>query len=465
VPVVLETGAEAPMIVERITRLPFSSEAVWAWHTRPGAFERLAPPWERVRVVSRTGGIENGARVTLEMKVGLFPLTWVALQRDVEPGRRFVDEQVAGPFSRWVHLHEFTPDGPGGCVLRDRIEFVPPLGPAGAVFGEPLVQHKVERMLQYRHDTLRDDLAAHSGVAPRRIVVSGATGLIGSTLVPFLTTGGHHVTRLVRRATKQGDVTWDPDRNILPAAVLEGVDVVIHLAGANIAGGRWTTDRKNVLVESRVRGTGLLARTMAGLTQRPSAFVSVSGVGIYGDRGDAVLDDDALPGTGFLADLAQQWERAANPAAAAGIRVTHPRLGIVFSPAGGALGKLLPPFLLGMGGPMGSGHQWMSPGSIDDTVGALHFASLHPELTGAFNAVGPEPITNAGFARTLGRVLGRPALLPVPAPALRLLLGEMADQTLLASQRALPARLTTLGFRFRHPTVEAALRHVLGRVA
>jgi uncharacterized protein (TIGR01777 family) len=395
----------------------------------------------------------------------------VAEHREVVEGRQFVDVQVEGPFARWTHLHAFEPDGADGAVVRDRIEFEVPCGALGAAVGGGRARHKLEAMLRYRHDTLLADLTAHRGVAPRTFVVSGATGLVGSALVPFLTTGGHTVVRLVRRASAPGphgasrDVVWDPARGVLPAAELEGADAVVHLAGANIAGARWTAARKRLLLESRVQGTDLVARTIAGLARRPAALVSVSGVGIYGDRGDEVLEDSATPGSGFLTDLALRWEAAAEPARERGIRTTHPRLGIVLSPAGGALARLLPPFRLGLGGPIGTGRQWMSSASIDDVVGMLYWSALRDEASGPFNAVGPDSVRNAAFAHTLGRVLDRPAFIPVPATPLRLVFGEMADAALLGSQRVVPTLLTRMGYPYRHPTLKDALLHVLGRVA
>jgi uncharacterized protein (TIGR01777 family) len=448
--------------VERSTRLPFSAEQVWAWHVRPGAFERLTPPWERARVLERPASLEDGSRAVLEVRVGPVPVRWVALHHDVVPGRGFVDEQVEGPFASWVHEHVFTPEREG-CVVTDRITCTPPLGAAGAL-AIPFVRTKLERMLRYRHAVLASDLHVHAraGLAPMHVAVTGASGLVGSALVPFLTTGGHKVTRLVRRSPGAGEVQWRPDAGTIDVAALAGVDAVIHLAGESIAGGRWSAARKRELRESRTGPTRLLAEALARMERRPQALVSVSATGYYGSRGSEVLPDDAAPGQDFLASLAQEWEAAAEPAAAAGIRVAHPRFGIVLSPAGGALAKMLPAFLAGGGGPLGGGEQWMPWSSIDDAIGMLHLA-LGPVATGSFNAVAPSPVTNAQFARTLGRVLSRPAVLPVPAPALRLLFGEMADGTVLASTRALPRRLERWGYHFVHTDLEPALRHVLGR--
>jgi hypothetical protein len=374
-----------------------------------------------------------------------------------------VDVQDEGPFSSWVHEHEMTPDGPGATLMRDCITCVPPLGGAGALFGGPMLRSKLERMLRYRHATLAADLAAHAGVAPKRFVIAGATGLIGSALVPFLTTGGHQVTRLVRSHPAPGDALWDPGRGTIDASVLAGADAVINLAGANVAGGRWTAARKQLLIDSRVRSAGLLAQAMTRTAQGPPVLVSASATGFYGDRGEEPLGDEAAPGAGFFPSLVQAWEGAADPAARAGVRVAHPRFGIVLSPAGGALGRLLPPFLAGVGGPVGSGRQWGGWASIDDAISLLYLAAMDSRVRGAFNAVAPAPTRNAELARTLGHVLQRPALLPLPAAALELMFGEMARATLLASTRVLPELLQEYRFRHRHVQLEAALRHVLGR--
>ncbi len=451
------------LIVERTTRIECPVEEVWQWHTRPGAFERLTPPWEKVRLLERTGGIENGARVVLEVKAGPVHFRWVAVHRDVVEGSRFVDVQESGPFATWAHEHEMTADGPGWTIMRDCVTCEPPLGSAGSFFSAPVIRHRLERTLRYRHATLAADLAAHAGITPRRFVVSGATGMIGSALVPFLTTGGHQVTRLVRRSPAPGDALWDPDRGTIDASVLSGADAVINLAGANVAGGRWTAERKQYLIDSRVRPAGLLAQVIARSAPRPPVFVSVSASGFYGDRGDEPLGDEAPPGAGFFPSLAQAWEGAADQAIAAGVRVAHPRFGIVLSPAGGALGKLLLPFRAGLGGRAGNGRQWFGWSSIDDAVSLLYLAAINPHVRGAFNAVAPAPSRNSDLARTLGRVLERPALIPVPAAALKLLFGEMAEATLLASARVLPELLQEYHFHHRHMHLEAALRHVLGR--
>ncbi|MGH7701577.1 MAG: TIGR01777 family oxidoreductase [Gemmatimonadales bacterium] len=296
-----------------------------------------------------------------------------------------------------------------------------------------------------------------------RLAVTGASGLIGSSLVPALSGAGHQVTRLVRSAPAAGEIRWNPAAGELDPNHLEGLDAVVHLAGENIAGGWWTAERKRRILESRVQGTRLLAGVLAGLKSPPKVLVSASAVGYYGDRGDSILTEESPAGEGFLAAVAEAWESAAKPARTVGIRVVHLRLGMVLSRAGGALAQMLPPFRLGLGGPLGNGRQWMSWVALDDAIGALLHALATETLTGPVNAVAPEPVTNADFTRTLGRVLHRPTLFRVPASVLRLTLGEMADALLLSCTRVLPHRLLESGYRFHQPSLEGALRHLLTR--
>lgn len=296
------------------------------------------------------------------------------------------------------------------------------------------------------------------------MAVTGSHGLIGSALVPALVAAGHRVRRLVRSQPGPGDVVWDPAGGTIDAAGLEGVDGVVHLAGVGIGDKRWTAAQKARILDSRVKGTALLATTLARLPTPPRVLVSQSAVGYYGDRGDEVLTEESSPGQGFLAGVVQAWEGAAQPAAEAGVRVVATRSGVVLSAAGGAVKKQLPLFKLGLGGPLGSGRQWVSWIGIDDEVGGILHALATDSLAGPVNLTAPEPVTAKAMARALGRVLHRPAVLPVPRPALALVLGsQLTGEMVLASQRAVPARLEASGYRFRHPEVGAALAAVLGR--
>lgn len=309
------------------------------------------------------------------------------------------------------------------------------------------------------------DLDRHQRYADRgsrRIAITGATGFVGTALTSYLAEAGHEVLRISRRQPQDArDVQWDPTRGLLDPRRLEGVDAVVHLAGESLAE-RWTPERRRRIRDSRVEGTALLARTIAALHRPPRVLVSASAVGFYGNTGDVAVDEMSAQGTGFLASVTQEWEAAAEPARDAGVRVVHPRFGVVLNPAGGMLGRVLLPFRLGVGGTLGSGRQWVSWIARDDLLGALEFMLFEETLLGPVNAVSPHPVRNAELTRTLGRVLGRPAVVPVPGAALRLLFGEMADEALLAGQRVLPTILLTSGFRFRHPMLEEALRFELG---
>jgi len=298
-----------------------------------------------------------------------------------------------------------------------------------------------------------------------KILVSGAAGLVGSSLVPSLAAEGHEVLRLVRRPLAgSGEIPWDPAGGVLDPTRLEGVDAVIHLAGEPVADGRWNDEKKRRIRDSRVGGTETLARALAACARRPATLVCASAIGFYGDRGDEVLSESSAPGTGFLPETCVAWERACRPAAEAGIRVANLRFGVVLSPDGGALKRMLLPFKLLLGGRLGGGSQWMSWIAMDDAIGAIRHALATGSLDGPVNAVSPRPVTNAEFTRTLGHVLGRWTPVPMPAFAARLAFGEVADALLLASTRVEPARLLATGYAFREPELEGALRRILGRL-
>jgi hypothetical protein len=298
-----------------------------------------------------------------------------------------------------------------------------------------------------------------------RIVLSGASGMIGSALASAFAAAGYQPVRLVRRLALAADeIQWQPGADPLLAdpAPLEGAAAVVHLGGANIAQGRWTPARRRLLHASRIDSTRALARLLASLRRPPKVFFVASATGFYGDRGDELLDENSQPGHGFLASLCLDWEAASFAASRAGIPVLHLRTGVVLSPGQGALARLVPLFRLGLGGRLGSGRQWMSWISLTDLTRAILFLLAGPPVSGPVNLTAPNPVTNLQFTHTLARQLHRPVFLPVPAPLLRLALGQMADETLLASARAYPARLSTAGFTFTHPLLASALEVMLG---
>lgn len=450
------------------THLPgHDPAAVFAWHERPGALQRLTPPWAHVDVEHQDEGIQDGARVVLRVHEGPTSFRWVLVHRGYEAGRQFRDEQVRGPLRSWVHTHRFTPleGGDGGCTAQDEIELQAPLG---LPFPPSILRRELDRLFAFRHERLAGDLARHAEHADRprlTVVISGASGLIGSSLRHFLTTGGHRVIRLVRDSREAGPdaIYWNPHTGEIDAHGLAGADAVVHLAGSSIAGGRWTDARKKSIHDSRTMGTGLVARTLAGLRDGPRTLVSMSAVGFYGNRGAERLTESAGAGKGFLGQVTRDWEDATRPAERAGVRVVRLRAGVAISPAGGALGQMLLPFKMGVGGRLGSGKQYFSWIDVDDLVALIVHALYEEALQGPVNATAPNAVTNATFTDALGRVLGRPTLLPVPAFAVKAAFGQLGEEALLWGQRVIPEKALASGFRFAYEGIEDSLRFQLGK--
>lgn len=431
-------------------------DEVFAWHARPGAIVRLTPPWLPVRVAAETASLRDG-RAELALPGGL---RWVARHDPAayDPPRRFADELASLPLRvalPWRHIHEFTALTPSATQITDRV--VTPL-PAG--FLRPV--------MGYRHHQLAGDLAAHQWARqlrsePLTVAITGSSGLVGSALAALLTSGGHRVIRLVRRApADDSERRWDPDDP--DPGLLRGTSALVHLAGASIAG-RFTAGHKRSIRASRITPTRRLAELAAATPGGPAVMVTASAIGYYGPRrGDELLTEDSPRGDGFLADVVAGWEAASAPAQDAGLRVVLVRTGIVQSPRGGTLRLLWPLAEVGAGGRLGGGYQWVSWIGIDDLTDIYYRALTDDTLAGPVNATAPHPVRNAGYARTLALVLRRPLQLPVPGLGPRLLLGaEGASELAGADQRVSPRRLLRDGHRFRHPELEPALRHLLGR--
>lgn len=295
-----------------------------------------------------------------------------------------------------------------------------------------------------------------------KVLIAGASGLVGSALVPLLQAKGAEVARLVRSAAGPGEIEWHPDRGSIDAAALEGFDAIVNLAGDGIANGRWTEEKKRRILDSRVNGTRLLSETMARLSRKPATFINASAIGFYGDRGDELVDEESGPGEGFLAKVCRQWESAVAPAERAGIRVVKLRFGVILTKDGGIMGSMLRPFKLGLGGKVGSGKQVISWVAMEDVVAAIDFILRNESLRGPINVVAPLPVTNEEFTKTLGRVLSRPTFMAMPAFAARLAFGEMADEMMLSSTRVAGKVLKDAGFRFQYPELENAVRAMLG---
>jgi uncharacterized protein len=426
-------------------------DEVFAWHDRPGALPRLLPPWQPITVAQEARSLHDG-RAVLRLPGGV---RWVAQHSGDDPPHRFVDELVSLPLP-WRHTHSFEALAGPATRVTDDVE-------------TPVPGSFLQQTFRYRQHQLSGDLAAHRRAAERggrllTVAVTGSSGLVGSALCAYLSTGGHRVVRLVRRPPRDPlERAWEPERP--DPRALEGVDAVVHLAGASIAG-RFTEEHKRLVRDSRVRPTTELARALASLPDGPRILLCASAIGFYGsDRGDEALTEDSARGGGFLAELVEAWEAAAQPALAAGVRVVHVRTGIVQSARGASLKLLRPLFSAGLGGPLAPGSQWVSWIGLDDLLDVYGRALADHELVGPLNAVAPVPVVNRDYAATLARVLRRPALLTVPALGPRFLLGsEGAREMVLASQRVEPARLQAAGHVFRQPVLEACLRHQLGHM-
>ena len=455
-------------IFEKSSTLAVSADEAFAWHSRPGAFQRLAPPWETVELLS-SDGVSEGSRAVIRMKLGPIPKKWIAEHHGIIVGRQFQDRQVSGPFAKWNHTHCMEPVSEDRCTLTDRIDYQPPLGILGKLVGGRLIRRQLLRTFHYRHSLTASDLKFHSAYSERpamKIAVGGSTGMVGSALVPFLTTGGHEVSRLHRSGPSLNDgttsIAWDPAKGTIDAAGLVGCDAVVHLGGHNIAHGRWTNGMKRLIRDSRVNSTTLLSRTLAGLARPPKVLVSASAIGFYGDRGQETMTEDSESGPSFLSETCREWEESTAPARDAGIRVVNLRIGVVLSPKGGALKKMLLPFKLGGGGVVGNGKQWMSWVCLDDLPRIILHAIQTESLSGPVNATAPGTVDNREFTKTLGRVLKRPTIFPLPAFAVKLAFGEMGEELLLGSTRTVPNRLNESGYEFAYPELEPALRDLLG---
>lgn len=451
-----------PDIFLKRSAFPASAEELFAWHMRPGALQRLAPPWEWVEVVDDTPPGE-GTRAVFRIKAGPFTIRWSAVHNGIEPGRRFIDTQERGPFSLWRYTHRFVPDGASSCTLEDEICYRLRGGPAGRILMDNYTREKLSKMFEYRHRIVREDIIHCRARKPSSIVVSGSNGLIGHSLVPYLTTQGHSVTRLVRSAPRRDDeAQWDPDRGILDCS-FEDTDAVIHLAGEPIGTGSWSAGKKSEIIKSRVTGTRLIARQCAACRKPPAVLLSASAVGFYGDRGDALLTEDHGRGKDFISGVCAAWEEAARPAIERGIRVVFMRIGVVLHPQGGALGRYLSPARLGLGGIMGSGRQYVSWISMDDMVGAIEHLLFDDMVSGPVNISAPEPARNREFVHALAGALGRPAAFSIPEFLVRRLFGQMGSEVLLASTRVSSKKLVDSGYTFRHGSLDSALRFLLGK--
>ena len=444
-------------------------ETVFGWHCRTGALERLTPPWAIVDLLDRKGAIDNEGEVALRIHKGPCSYRWLLKHSDYVKDVQFCDKQRSGPFSSWKHIHKFEALGKEGTRLIDEIELKLPFGHIGTALGRGFIERELNRLFDFRYRRLLTDLERHKRYReyPRlTVAITGSSGLIGNNLAHFLTTGGHKIIRLVRdrSALGEGKIYWNPREEEIDLDGLATADAVVNLGGVSIADRRWNAARKHLIHESRIQGTSLLARSLGKLRNGPKVLISGSATGYYGSSSQLDLEESTRQGNGFLADVCGAWEQATEPAARAGIRVAHIRTGVVLSGSGGALQRMLLPFLMGIGGRLGDGEQFLSWIDLDDVVGAIHHILMSTDLEGPVNVTSPYPVTNSTFTSALGSVLRRPTMIPIPKYAISTLFGEMGREALLQGQHVFPQKLTASGFRFFYEKPEHSLRFQLGRM-
>lgn len=445
---------------------PCTARQLYDWHARFGALERLLPPWERTQIISRQGGIDPGGKVVLKLRMLPIPLYYHAHHVENAPGRMFRDIQEKGPFSSWSHSHFFE-ERQEGCHLYDHVEYSLPFGRQLPYFLRNFVHKSLEQVFHHRESIISEDIKVHLRCSekPLRILISGASGVLGRELIPFLTTGGHKVYTLVRREPNpaKNEIYWDPANNVLDSAQLPELDAVIHLAGEYIGLSRWSEEKKQRVIDSRVTGTDLISRVCSNLPVKPKVFLCASAVGYYGNSQQMEIDEREPQGGDFISEVCAKWEASAKPAIDAGIRTVFLRLGVGLTPRGGALERIIETSPLGFIRRFGPGDQYISWISTDDMISAILHCLACTSLSGPVNIAAPEPVTNAELMRTLATILRRPLLFPVPAGLLKGLYGQMASEILLSGCHVSSKKLIESGFSFRHPNLTLALKKLLGK--
>ncbi len=445
-------------------------EMLFSWHAREGAIARLTPPWAPLKMIARSGkGIEKGVKIVFKLKIFKIPMTWEACHIEYQENKLFKDHQIKGPFAKWEHTHLFESggdkQGKETSLMEDRVEFELPFRFVSRPF-YPFAKKEFKRMFSYRHRVLKYDLEHHVNKSDKkRILISGASGTIGSILVPFLQSCGHEVICLVRKKGRlsKGELFWDPYRGILDLGSEEPFDAVINLNGVDISRGRWSDKQKKKIIDSRVIPTNLLVRRMRELGKKPEVFISASAIGFYGEGQDKVLTESSNKGNSFISRVCSQWEQASHDADKAGIRTIQLRIGVVLTPAGGALARMQLPFKAGLGVKLSHGRQYMSWISMDDVLsGILHILNNH-KIKGAVNLTAPNPVTNHEFSITLARVFKKKVWFTMPKFLALFLWGEMGKETLLTSARVEPKKLLDSGFSFQHKELFQTFKDMLGR--
>ncbi|MCB1136983.1 MAG: TIGR01777 family oxidoreductase, partial [Chlamydiia bacterium] len=420
--------------------IPVPVAELFTWHERPGALERMIPPWEHVEVIHKDSGVREGARVHLRMKQGLLSLDWIAQHGAYKRGAYFTDTQVKGPFSYWKHTHRFHSMSTGRSELEDQIEYSLPGGKLSNAGIGPLVDAKLRRTFAYRHRVVAHDLACagrYPDLSPLRIAVAGPRGLLDDALCAFLRVAGHHVLRIVAAPhARPGDVLWDTKSGALDLSLLENTHTFVNLWAGHLPRRHWSQVQRKEMWEDRVHATRRLVEQLSQLSSGPQTFINASSMTYYGDTGERPLTESSEAGEGFLSQLYHEREQASYELHHS--RVINMRLGMVLSPKGGHLSKILLPFRLGLGGVMGSGRQHWSWISLDDFLYQCYHCIMTPQLVGPVNLVSPNPVRNYSFVKSLGRLLFRPTWLPMPESIAHATIGQAAEAFLLSSRRGIP---------------------------
>lgn len=456
------------------TKINVSVATLFSWHAVNGAILRLTPPWASLKIIDRNGdGIEKGVKVKFRLSMFKFPMIWEAEHIEYQADRLFKDHQIKGPFAKWEHTHLFTPDGKNAAVMEDQVEFKLPFGFLSLPF-YGFAQKELKRVFSYRHRVLKYDLEHHVGrIKKKRILISGASGTIGSMLVPFLQTCGHDVIRLVRKSDNllKDAIFWDPYKGIIDLEKAAPFDAVINLNGVDITRGKWTDKQKKIIMDSRIIPTRLLVKKINELEKKPEVFISASAIGFYGEGGNMVLTETSSLGKCFISRVCRKWEDASrdtsgdllDDAQEAGIRRVQLRIGMVLTPAGGALARMELPFKTGCGVKISHGRQYMSWISMDDVLSGILFILGNDNIKGPVNLTAPNPVTNREFSKTLAGVFSKKVFFTVPKFLVRLLWGQMGKEFLLTSARIIPEKLLDNGFTFQHETLFPAFRDLFGR--
>jgi uncharacterized protein (TIGR01777 family) len=457
-----------------VKRVELSSnvEDVFEYHRREGALERLIPPWSSLRVIKKDIDLKDASIVILRLNVGPIGIRWIAQHSGYIQNRQFQDKMIKGPFRYWLHTHSFVPNEHDNCIMEDRIDYSLPFGIAGIDLFNNIVRKNLSQLFYYRHYILKNDMNLYKLVRNNRgkkILITGSTGLIGSALVPFLSTvGDHHVTRMVRpsstyRNNDSYEVKWDPVKGKININKLEGYDIIIHLSGENIFG-RWSDSKKRKLMESRIMTTRLLCDSLVKLKNPPSSLICASAIGIYGDKGIDVITEETPPaGSGFLSVLCQKWEEAAASVKSIGVRLINARFGMILTPKGGMLKKLVEPSIFKIGLRMGSENQYVSWISIEDVLGSILYSIGDSSIRGPVNIVSPNPMKMSDFTKILSNILKNKFIIPITTSTLKPVFGELADYVISSSSFVLPKRLSIAGYRFMNTDLENTLRLLLGR--